>query len=99
MRIHGSTFENSIVVYNPEARLLIDGGNFGRLANISAKGESACSMELNGGEFLGKITNTGKTAFIKGGKFHFQRTPADQYIHPEYLGWNDEGIAWYGVAG
>jgi len=64
--IDGGTFENSIVVYNPAAKLEIRDGSFEKNANVSAKGENACEMKITDGEFIGKVTNTGKTGFITG---------------------------------
>ena len=84
MRIDGGTFENSIVSNSKDVKIDIRGGYFDKYVRITAKDENACSMEITGGEFFAKITNTGKTGFIKGGKFYYERMPAEEYINASY---------------
>ena len=78
-------FHNPIVILNSRARVVIEGGELEPpRGSLRAKGKNACNMTISGGNFFGKVTNTGKTGFITGGTFYHVYKTAAKYIHPDY---------------
>lgn len=58
--INRGHFYNPIVIFNSNARVVIEGGELEPpRASLKAKGKNACDMTISGGRFFGKVTNTG----------------------------------------